>query len=277
VSDGAIERRFARSSAMIDALTSEEWEPVRLRDPRISRALNVYATQPNVFIPQSYWLIAASPVPVVTVPATGGADEETPSTTNPPSTTPPGGTVGGTGTPVTTEQPPPGQSPDQPEQGDQPQQPAVPAGTGQGGAIGRGNNRNQEEDERRDPLERFFQNGNDKLPIVGVATKMKGLSVRGFKGLQNYEEWVFIYIPTQREVERAIQENQNRLGLLGVVPLVVMPEDRVRPGVDDDRLHGRRAHVHADHQLAHRFALSCRSRPTRLTSAGDQTDADVSV
>lgn len=37
--------------------------------------------------------------------------------------------------------------------------------------------------------------GQDDLPIIGVAPKIKGDSVRTLYGLGHYEEWVFIYIP----------------------------------------------------------------------------------
>jgi hypothetical protein len=47
---------------------------------------------------------------------------------------------------------------------------------------------------------------------------------------------------------------EHLLGLLGVMPLVVRPEDLLRVRIDDYGFHRRRAHVHADYQtvrLAH--------------------------
>ena len=44
----------------------------------------------------------------------------------------------------------------------------------------------------------------------------------------------------------AFEEFQQLLRLLGLVPLVVLPDDLVSFGVDDDRLHRRRANIHAD-------------------------------
>jgi hypothetical protein len=48
-----------------------------------------------------------------------------------------------------------------------------------------------------DPLAPLFQSGPDNVPIVGVAPRLKGPSVRSLWGLKNYENWVFIYIPDQ--------------------------------------------------------------------------------
>ena len=196
VNDGPIERKFARSSAMIDALANKEWEPVRVGDPRIALALNIYASQPNVFIPQSYWEFAGPPSPTINVPGTSDGTDSPDGT---------GGTAGGSGGSASgggasgtvsgtgTSVPPAGQPqpPAQPPQRNPPRNP---------------NQRNQQSN----PLDQFFREGVEinSRPIVGVATTMKGPSVRSYKGLLNYEEWIFIYLPNQREVERIIRDQQ---------------------------------------------------------------------
>ena len=57
----------------------------------------------------------------------------------------------------------------------------------------------QEELNPPNPFAHFFDkdSGSDlsNIPIIGVAPKMKGPSVRTLFGLDSYEQWVFIYIP----------------------------------------------------------------------------------
>ena len=56
-----------------------------------------------------------------------------------------------------------------------------------------------------DPLGHLFKSdanpsfGQSNIPIVGVAPKLKGKSIHTLYGLENYEEWVFIYIPPNIE------------------------------------------------------------------------------
>src|SRR5262249_37927616 len=50
------------------------------------------------------------------------------------------------------------------------------------------------------PLAHLFQSstntpGQSTVPIVGVAPKRKGKAATPYFGLENYEDWVFIYIP----------------------------------------------------------------------------------
>ena len=47
----------------------------------------------------------------------------------------------------------------------------------------------------------------------------------------------------------ALQELQHLFRLLGVVPLIILPEDLVRGGVDHHGFHRRRADVHADEEV----------------------------
>ncbi|MCI0490763.1 MAG: hypothetical protein L0229_29565 [Blastocatellia bacterium] len=189
VNDGPIERRFARLSAMTDPLMNADWEPVRVGDPRIAIALNIYASQPNVFIPQDYWLFAGPPAPTISVPGTSEESEPSEGTGGTTGQGGASGTVSGTGTAV----PPTGQ----PQPPAQPQQPTPPRNQNQG------NN-------QRDPLEQFFRDDVkiESRPIVGVATTMKGPSVRAYKGILNYGEMIFIYLPDQREAERLVREQQ---------------------------------------------------------------------
>ena len=66
----------------------------------------------------------------------------------------------------------------------------------------------------------------------------------------------------------AIQELKNFFRLFGFMPLVVGPNHLVGSGIDDDRFHCRRAHIHADvvrqfglaerHRIAPRFWLRTR-------------------
>jgi len=52
-------------------------------------------------------------------------------------------------------------------------------------------------------------------------------------------------------LEDALEEVHGCLGLLRVMPRVVVPEDLMALGVDDDRLHGGRTHVQSDDDIPH--------------------------
>lgn len=148
------EIKFARVSAFIDPMTSDDWEPVRLRDPRIAGVLNAYSSFNNVIIPPSYQALAGPPLKSILNPI------------NPPS----GGQSNSNSSPANRN------TSDDP--GEEPED-------------------DDDDDEPDDPLGRFFEPGreNSNLPIIGVAPKLKGPSIRALWGLKSYDEWVFIYIP----------------------------------------------------------------------------------
>src|SRR5207249_647684 len=58
---GVREIKLVRPSAMIDPMTSVEWEPVRARDPRIMKFLQAWAAETLSQIPNQYLLLAAPP------------------------------------------------------------------------------------------------------------------------------------------------------------------------------------------------------------------------
>ena len=62
---GVNEVKFVRSSSMIDSMVSEEWEPIRARDPRILPVLQAYALETGISLPPEYLLIAAPPPALV--------------------------------------------------------------------------------------------------------------------------------------------------------------------------------------------------------------------
>lgn len=50
----------------------------------------------------------------------------------------------------------------------------------------------------KDPLAHLFsedQPGHNNFPIIGVAPKKKGTATRPYYGLDQYEDWIFFYIP----------------------------------------------------------------------------------
>jgi type II secretory pathway pseudopilin PulG len=159
------EIKFARASAFIDPMTSDEWEPVRVRDPRIAGVLNAYSSYNNVIIPPSYQILAGPPTRTIFNPIT-----PPPSQSN-SNSSPPGNRNASS-------------DPEEEEE--------------------------EDEDDEEDPLGRFFEPGRDSnLPIVGVAPKLKGPSVRSLWGLKSYEEWVFIYIPDPNRRPPIRQSNSN--------------------------------------------------------------------
>jgi uncharacterized membrane protein YgcG len=142
---GVNEIKLVRLSATIDPMNSGDWEPVRLRDPRLMTVLQAYASETGLVVPNFYLDMAGPPAPLIRAPSDTG--------------TPPGSNG---------SQPGAQNNPD-----DQPDPP--------------------------DPFAHFFDNnsgpGLSNVPIIGVAPKIKGPSVRTLYGLDSYEQWVFIYIP----------------------------------------------------------------------------------
>lgn len=172
VTVGVNERKFVRPSAMIDPVSNSEWEPVRARDPRIMKFLQAWAVQTGVFLesmPQ-YLLLAGPPKKSVFGKSNPSSSTEAPgsgaSGQQPPLINP-----ANPGNPPTR---PPGQKPDDLDDDD------------------------DDDDNINDPLAHLFQTGapgQSNAPIVGVAPKKKGKTATAYFGLENYEDWVFIFIP----------------------------------------------------------------------------------
>jgi hypothetical protein len=162
---GVTEVKFARASELIDPMTGVEWEPVRARDPRILGVLQAYAMANNWTITPDYSLIAAATA-VKHAIRTPGTSE-----------TPPAGA--NTNRPAGVVVRPPARPNDEDDDDDD----------------------DDDEPQMNDPLGHLFKSdgnsqfGQSDLPIVGVAPKLKGKAIRPLYGLENYEEWVFIYIP----------------------------------------------------------------------------------
>jgi hypothetical protein len=164
---GVREIKFVRPSATIDPMSSEEWEPVYARDPRIMPFLQAWSIETGGILSPQLLSIAGPPGKSHRV------GSSTPTTPTTPGTTTSGTTTSGT-----------------------------PAGSsGQSASGGRStdpkdnNPDNDPDDDIDDPLAHLFQGSSSNLPIVAVAPKAKGRSVRALYGLQNYEEWIFLYIP----------------------------------------------------------------------------------
>ena len=169
VTIGINQRKFVRASALIDPVSNSEWEPIRARDPRIMPFLQAWAAQTLIPIPNQYLLLAGPPTksvfgssdPSGSEPASGtGAPGQTPPIVNPANPGDPPGRLG---------------QPSDPDDDD------------------------DDDDEILDPLAHLFDTdapGRSSAPIVGVASKRKGKAANAYFGLENYEEWVFIFIPS---------------------------------------------------------------------------------
>ena len=165
---GVERRKLVRASAMIDPMTNVEWEPVRLRDPRIGNFLQAYVAETQNLIPDSYWLLAGPLTKTHKVaPLTPATPPSTAPGIRPPSGTPPGQVVN----------PPGGQPPV--EEGD-----------------------DDDDDDDDDPFAHFFEPGQSNLPIVGVAPKLRGNSVRALYGLTKYEDWIFLFIQPMQQIQQ---------------------------------------------------------------------------
>ena len=167
VTIGVNEIRFIRSSAMIDPMTGIEWEPVRARDPRIMKVLQAYTNLNQVPFPPQLMDIATSNRPVAF--GSGGSTSISP---NPPRTP----NASGEDDEDDEDEDDEDEEDEDEDDEDEDDEP--------GGSLS-----------QNDPLAHLFQGGATNLPIVGVAPKLKGSSIRSLYGLTQYEEWVFIYIP----------------------------------------------------------------------------------
>jgi hypothetical protein len=175
---GAIERKFVRPSAMIDPVSGDEWQVVRPRDPRLAKFLQAWiaGTQTvDISRYRDYFLLAGPPqkrafkkngqVPQDQTP-TGGAQVQPSPATNPPN----------------QQNPNPGNSQIRPPQN-------------------KGDDDDDDDDDDdvpNDPLASLFTSGSPgqgNIPIIAVAPKKKGKAMTAYFGLENYEDWVFIYIP----------------------------------------------------------------------------------
>ena len=165
------EKKFVRASAMIDPMNSSDWDLVRARDPRIMKFLQAWAAQTLIPIPSQYLLLAGPPTKSVfgktglssSNPSSGVTPGQTPPLTNPINPANPGN----------PQAKKPGQTADDDDDDD-------------------------DDDDVNDPLAHLFESrapGHSNAPIVGVAPKKKGKAASAYFGLENYEDWVFIYIP----------------------------------------------------------------------------------
>ena len=170
--------KFVRRSAMIDPMSNEEWEVVRFRDARLAPFLQAYAGATGNLVPPVIQLLAGPPPKLVRL--------------TPTTILPGGGTT----------------------QGNTNRAPTAPgSGTRPGEAVDPDADNDDDDDDddaAPDPLGHLLkdkdsdQPGKSSLPIVGVAPKLKGPSVRALYGLTNYEQWVFIFIPDPQTMPNGI-------------------------------------------------------------------------
>lgn len=173
VSIGVRELKFVRPSAMIDPMTSRDWEPVRARDPRIMKFLQAWAAETLSQIPNTYLLLAGPP-------QRSAFKNSSPSSAN---QTPGSGVQGQPNDPNSTAPTAPGGSQVTP-----PRRPPTDDD----------DDDDDDDDNPNDPLAHLFDTetpGHSNAPIIGVASKRRGPAITAYFGLSNYEEWIFMYIP----------------------------------------------------------------------------------
>ncbi|HWP43035.1 MAG TPA: hypothetical protein VNO14_07360, partial [Blastocatellia bacterium] len=183
---GVRQIKFVRPSALIDPMRNEEWEPIRLRDPRIMPALQAYAAEKRVQIPDVYMLLAGPPpkLNIIRPSEPESSEDQQPANSNQPRPT------------ANANQNPSQDEDDEDEDEDEDEDDD--------------DDEDEDEDDTNDPLSHLLELDKDNLPIVGVATKMKGKSVRALYGLTSYEEWVFIFIPDHTTMRNVIPVNPGR-------------------------------------------------------------------
>jgi len=206
VNIGSREIRFVRASAMIDPMTGVEWEPVRLRDPRIGPALQAYAAFNNVTIPQEYLLLAAAP------PSTSPFDDDDDDDAPIGNANRQGGATANSNVRRDDTDDDDDDDEDDDDDDDDDEDDDDDDDDDDSTITTPGRTRTL------DPFASFFENGKNNLPIVGVAPRLKGKAIRPLWGMRNYEEWVFIYIPQnfqpqqQNSNPRAPNSNRPRIG-----------------------------------------------------------------
>jgi hypothetical protein len=175
------ELKFVRPSAMLDPMSSREWEPVRARDPRIMKVLQAFAAETQIPIPLQYLLIAGPPQRLEKAKPTETEEE--------PGDAPP--------------QPNPGQRAPTPPQGPAP----VDVDDDSDDDDDGGEDEDGDGSTPNDPLKHLFESvepGASTLPIVGVAPRVKGKAIRPLYGLDRYEDWVFIFVPDTTQVRPVV-------------------------------------------------------------------------
>lgn len=185
---GVREIKFVRPSAMIDPMNSSEWEPIRIRDPRLMRFLQAWGVATGtIFIggPQDpyaqYFLIAGPPQKSAFKNSDPTAPKVAPVQGVPGQPTPPVQVVPGQPTP--------------PIQG-RPGRPGDPQVRPPGQKADDDDDDDDDDDLSNDPLASLLGGpGHNSAPIVGVAPRKKGRAMNAYFGLENYEDWIFIYIP----------------------------------------------------------------------------------
>ncbi len=212
ITRGVTPVKLVRASAMIDPMVNDEWEPVRMRDPRLANALQAYVAYMNttnpqfpVTIPQPWMIIAGIFTTTLPVNPLGSSTIQRGGQTGPRTGSQPAIQPGG----LTGVGPGPAQNP-------QPQTRNTRPVAGQNRPnTGEGDDDDDDDDDTGDPLAHLLpaghtnlpgpgskkgsenQAGQNNLPIVGVAPRIKGKAIRNLWGMTSYDDWVFIYIPPQ--------------------------------------------------------------------------------
>ena len=196
---GTIERKFVRPSAMIDPVSGDEWQVVRAGDHRLWKFLQAWLTETQTVrtdLYVDYFRLAGQSQKSVfkknglfqdQTPA-GGAHVQPSPATNPPN----------------QQNPPP-----------------IPGGSQIRPLPNKGDDDDDDDDDDdvpNDPLANLFKSGSpgqSNAPIIGVAPKKKGKAMTAYFGLENYEDWVFIYIPRNMQppapVSNPLPGGRNRI------------------------------------------------------------------
>jgi len=183
---------FARSSAYIDPLTNDEWEPIRIGDPRLRKFFRAFTQATGRQLPPIYAsymggnaIVDTSPNPSEAQPSTDDEDDDS----------------------LDDED----EDFDEDDEGDEEEDEesdeedddgarlADPSGSPFMTVAYQEPASRQGAPVRRDPSVSVFGNNTRSTgPIIGVVSKARGRSVRTRFGMQKYEEMIFIYIPPQQ-------------------------------------------------------------------------------
>jgi type II secretory pathway pseudopilin PulG len=213
VSLGSRDVYFVRKSAFIDPLTGQEWEPVRIGDPRLRKFFRTWQSATGRQVPPIYASYLGGNI-VDTSPQEEGAEGSGDAAD--PQTTPgdPGDTVDGDDSDEDDDWDDEDDDWDDEDEEDGGDAYKSTSGLAGGAAIVRASyqlqkpltpssgNTNTPQIQRPgtgQPGGSIFSNGSNREgPIIGVVSKAKGTAIRTRFGAEKYEEMLFIYIPEAR-------------------------------------------------------------------------------
>jgi hypothetical protein len=209
VTIGVKQVRFVRGSAFLDPITHEEWEPVRIGDPRIKKFLLAWSRSTGRPIPQAYLqYVGVIAEDDIADPDADGDEDEKPATPNAAPPRPAQPPAGGAGEDDEDEDEGWDEELDEEDEEEEEMDKAISAlatgaspfvdvalQSGQPGGVRPQAPGGRRPAPRRQPAPLFSRTDPSRNPIIGVVSKSKAKAVRTRYGIETHGEMLFIYMP----------------------------------------------------------------------------------